>query len=132
MIKRKLQKSSVLFYVLFLIFMILISNSKIGYNIDEMLSYGLSNHEYGLCVETLDEYTYEPAVLAYQRYFTAVDGLRFDYDMVWRNQASDVHPPLFYVILHTICSLRPNAFSKWHGLIINIIFQINTTKNNRH
>lgn len=29
---------------------------------------------------------------------------RFDYREVWRNQEEDTHPPLYYAIVHTVCS----------------------------
>ena len=47
---------------------------------------------------------------------------RFDYKNVWINQSHDVHPPLYYAILHTICSFFPEKFSVWYAGIINIIF----------
>jgi hypothetical protein len=45
---------------------------------------------------------------------------------VWENQKNDVHPPLYYLILHTICSLFPGKFSIWFAGIINIIFALMT------
>ena len=49
------------------------------------------------------------------------EATRFKYDSVWYNQECDVNPPLFYVVLHTICSFFPGKFSWWYGLSINII-----------
>lgn len=49
-------------------------------------------------------------------------GHRFSYDSVFYNQAHDVHPPLYYVMIHTICSFFPGQISKWFGIIPNIIF----------
>lgn len=45
----------------------------------------------------------------------------FNYGRVYNNQYWDVHPPLYYYILHTICSLFPYRFSIWFGLVINIV-----------
>ena len=50
------------------------------------------------------------------------DGNRFNYKMVWENQAKDVHPPLYYCLVHTVCSLFPGVFSRWFAGIINVIF----------
>lgn len=44
----------------------------------------------------------------------------FDYANVWAQQKADVHPPFYYVIIHTICSFFPGVFSKWFGLIPNL------------
>lgn len=49
---------------------------------------------------------------------------RFAYDSVYYNQAQDVHPPLYYYLIHTICSLFPGQFSKWFGIIPNILLFI--------
>lgn len=37
-------------------------------------------------------------------------------------QSWDVHPPLYYYVLRTVCWLTPGIFSKWQGLSINILF----------
>lgn len=49
---------------------------------------------------------------------------RFDYSIPYGNQASDVHPPLFYFFLHTASSLMPGEFSFFSGLSFNILFFI--------
>lgn len=46
----------------------------------------------------------------------------FNYKSVFYNQAQDVHPPLYYVIIHTICSIFPGVYSKWFAIIPNMIF----------
>lgn len=44
---------------------------------------------------------------------------RFNYASVYYNQTQDIHPPLFYFLLHTVCSLFPGSFTKWTGLGMN-------------
>ncbi len=56
----------------------------------------------------------------YVDYITASDTNRFNYASVYYNQRGDVHPPLFYILLHTICSFFPGVFSKWFGIGINM------------
>jgi uncharacterized membrane protein len=51
---------------------------------------------------------------------------RFSFDSVFYNQAHDVHPPLYYILIHTVCSLFPEQFSKWFGIIPNIAFFVIT------
>ena len=39
----------------------------------------------------------------------------------------DVHPPIYYLLLELICSmLFIDNFTKWSGLILNIIFFVLT------
>lgn len=57
----------------------------------------------------------------YEEYITADKHNKFNYASVYYNQRGDVHPPLYYIILHTICSLTEGHFSKWSGLGINIV-----------
>ncbi len=49
-----------------------------------------------------------------------------NYKMVYYNQARDVHPPLFYFLVHTVSILFYNNFSKYIIFIINLIFVIAT------
>ncbi len=60
----------------------------------------------------------------YLHYVTASPENRFNYASVYYNQRGDVHPPLFYILLHTICSVFSESFSKWYGLILNMVFML--------
>lgn len=35
-------------------------------------------------------------------------------------QSQDVHPPLYYFVFHTVCSLFPGVFSKWQEIAVNL------------
>ena len=48
----------------------------------------------------------------------------FDYRIPFHNQVTDVHPPLFYLLLHTASSFVPDQFSMTAGLMVNLIFFI--------
>lgn len=50
----------------------------------------------------------------------------FNYASVYYNQRGDVHPPFFYMLLHTVCSVFQGRFSKWYGLAINVVFMLLT------
>lgn len=87
------------------------------YNVDESLSYALSNFDMGWL-----DYPSNGILTRYQ-----MDGYRatnylFNYEMVWHWQALDEHPPLYYALIHTVCSITPYVLSKWSPLIINIVF----------
>lgn len=56
---------------------------------------------------------------AYIDYVTASENNTFNYASVYYNQRGDVHPPLYYSLLHTICSVFQGNFSKWFGLGLN-------------
>lgn len=119
------RKSRWLFFlVLFLqlLFAVFWCTQKSGYFVDELWSYGLANSYYkpyvyvGSPVEdgwVSGEY--------FGNYLTVDAEHRFDYGSVFYNQEMDTHPPLFYLILHTICSLFPGTFSKWYGLLPNLV-----------
>lgn len=101
--------------------LIYFGNLKEGYHEDEMFSQGLSNSYYKPFFSYRDQW-FEGNY--FNNYITAADNKTFKYGSVYSNQAKDVHPPLFYFALHTICSFFPNTFSKWFGISLNIIFYI--------
>ena len=61
---------------------------------------------------------------AYKDYIAVSDTNRFNYISVLYNFRGDNHPPLYALLLHTVCSFRPGQFSKWYGLGLNIIIGI--------
>lgn len=50
----------------------------------------------------------------------------FNYFSVYYNQAKDVHPPMFYFLVHFVSTLFFNTFSKYIIFIINLSFFIGT------
>lgn len=58
----------------------------------------------------------------YLDYMTVDEADRFDYSIPYQNQVKDVHPPLFYIFLHTACSLLPGEFSFYAGAAFNVVF----------
>ncbi|MBP5353317.1 MAG: hypothetical protein J6Y91_06120 [Alphaproteobacteria bacterium] len=45
---------------------------------------------------------------------------RFNYQQIYKNLL--VHPPVYYILFHTISSFFPDTFSKWFGLSLNLVF----------
>ncbi len=119
-----IQSRSWVLYFLFLLMMILVISNKKNLHVDEILTYGLANYEDGWMNPSGG--VYNPAESAFTEYVTVHEDSRFDYNHVWKNQSKDVHPPLYYVLVHTICSLFPDRFSIWYTGIINIIFALLT------
>ena len=126
----------------FLFIMLLIINlsvilfhfeQKRGFHSDEQWSYAHANSSIGTFLDK--EIT---------SYFILTDGIRdrlfskninsslfhnyltvsstdvFNYINIFENLAKDVHPPLYYMLLHTISSFFPDTFSKWFAGIINL------------
>ena len=108
--------------ILHVCFAICLGLQKVDYHTDERLTFGLANNTVqGVEIETGK--TYQGFEL-FNDYLSVKENERFDYKGVWENQAKDVHPPFYYVIIHTICSLFPGQYSKWFGIAPNIIFMI--------
>lgn len=100
-------------------------NLKSGYQIDEIFSYTASNFQESECLivaqeENFAENWHDKQYL--QAAFTVQASDRFSYGNVYYKQSLDVHPPLFYFGVHTMSSLFPEQFSKWFGIIPNIIY----------
>ena len=103
---------------------------KEGFFLDELYSYGLSNSDNAPFLSWYYDgervQSGMPAEHIYTRqdflsYVTVQEDQRFDYASVYYNQTQDVHPPLFYFLLHTVCSLFPGVFTKWTGLGLNFV-----------
>lgn len=102
-------------------------NRKAGFHEDEMATFTLSNHADGFLSKTksLMNNWVDGSVL--YDILSVSEEKAFDYQMVYRNQQRDVHPPLYYYLIHTISSLFQGQFSKWIGIIPNIIFCLFTS-----
>ncbi|MBQ1452673.1 MAG: hypothetical protein IIZ23_01765 [Ruminococcus sp.] len=89
---------------------------KQGYHEDELLTYNLANSSKQLGVDG-DWNSPED----FNEYLTAGEH-RFDYKNVYDNQVVDAsHPPLYYAVVHTVCSFFPDVFSRWLAFAINVV-----------
>lgn len=92
---------------------------------DELFSYTSANHvgvqPFDIPLnEWLDKewYVSQGAVM---------EGQAFDYTNPYQNQVSDVHPPIFYILLHTLSSFVPGEISIATGVGLNIFFMLGCT-----
>ena len=113
-------------YISFLALLIRAVDKKINYHMDEIYSYGYANHQEGTKPKITDGQTYSPSESVYLKYMTVDEHHRFDYKNVWKNQSQNDHPPLFFILVHTVCSFFPGSFSKWYAASINILFLLIT------
>lgn len=101
--------------------MICFGTIKDSFNMDEINSYGLSNSYYKPFPEDVGRWL--PGSY-FNDYLEVNKNDAFKYDSVYYNLTNDVSAPLFYYILHTVCSFSQNTFTKWTGIGINIFFFI--------
>ncbi|GLC82448.1 hypothetical protein [Lacrimispora brassicae] len=96
---------------------------KQGYFIDEIYSFGLSNGYYKPFITSYGDQIFDQWAdkTVIDDYMTVQKGERFAYGSVIYNQSQDVHPPVFYFLLHTVCSFFPGTYSKWFGIGINLV-----------
>lgn len=118
--KRRLGVILVLLLLLQLAVVFYYGNRKAGFHEDEFYSYYSTNKTAGLFVE---DRTWQERD-NFRNDFVVLEGERFRYNIVKQMQSWDVHPPLYYYLLHTVCSFFPGVFSKWLGIAVNIIAYI--------
>ncbi len=90
---------------------------KSGFHEDEFYSFYSTNKTAGLFVGDREWQEKEQ----YRNEFVVLPGETFRYGLVAQMQSWDVHPPLYYFLLHTASSLFTGAFSKWLGIGVNLI-----------
>jgi hypothetical protein len=91
---------------------------KSGFHADEYYSYYSTELTKGLNVPENGWMQHDD----YYDEFRVLKGEGFRYGLVKQIQSWDVHPPMYYWVLHTVCSMFPGTFTKWTGLGINLIF----------
>lgn len=91
-------------------------NRKQGFHEDELYSYYSTNKTAGLFVNDREWVKRDD----FRNDFVVLRGEQFRYGIVKQMQSWDVHPPLYYYLLHTVCSFFPGVFSKWLGIGINM------------
>ena len=107
--------------------MLFVICSSDSINGDELFSYGLSNStdsDYifmgdGWKKKYSDGTGWVPSS-AIKSYLVVDPGEQFDYQAVWNNQAKDVHPPFYYVLMHTISSLNVGTIDSMMGRGLNL------------
>lgn len=98
------------------------ANEKMNFHVDEIYSFGLANNTTGTVMTLPQGDLIGQAEL--NQYVSVDSSHRFDFANVWANQTEDVHPPFYYVLIHTISSLFPGKFVMMGGIGINLFFSI--------
>lgn len=110
-----------------IISLVYVGTQKGGLHIDEHYSYILSNsYDADRVVNATELWNTWLDGDSFGELLSVEDGEQFAYHTVYNNNAKDAHPPLFYFLLHTLCSFFPGVFSMWIGIIMNIILIVLT------
>ena len=89
---------------------------KEGFHEDEYFTYWSAAGNSSIHPSAPVSWTSGPSLLL--RYTVRSDN-RFNFEAVKYNQMMDVHPPLYYLAMNVILSLRPETFTKWYGIALN-------------
>lgn len=91
------------------------------FHMDEAYSYGLMNYNKIEITNNSDFYDTWHSKDYYKDYFEIGNDEISNFKPVYENQKNDVHPPLFYLLLRIASLFTVGNFSKWSGLILNMI-----------
>lgn len=96
-------------------------------HMDEAYSLGLAQYDQVEITSKPDFYNHWHSKEYFQDYLAVQEEERGDFVPVYENQKNDVHPPLFYLLLRIFMEMAPGEFSKWPGIILNILLAIPNT-----
>ena len=99
-------------------------NRKEAFFLDEYSSYGCANGTNGKIMDYQVGVTYTPEEIHQMEAATYIvpQDNRFRFDNVWKNLSNNVHPPVFYALLHLVCSLTPGMYNIWQAAAVNLLF----------
>ena len=98
-----------------------LGSQKAYLHIDEAYSYGLMNDSVLNITDRPDFYGPHPDSHYYLSYLSIEREEWKDWSPVWENQARDNDPPLYYLLLRAAASLAGGAYTKWSGLLLNLL-----------
>lgn len=96
---------------------------KNGFYIDEYYLYTMANgSQLGVAISS-GEWN---DTSDYMKQLVSEPGENFHFKQVYETESSNVHPPLYYYLLHFMSSIFSGRFSKWIGLGLNLLILIPT------
>lgn len=90
-------------------------------HMDEAYSLGLASYNKIEIQENEDFYNTWHNQEYYEDYLTVNQNEKNNFSQVYENQKNDVHPPLYYLFLRVAMGFNLDTYSKWPGIILNII-----------
>lgn len=106
------------------IIFIIVGSNKSYIHMDEAYSLGLASYDKVEIQNNEDFYNTWHSGDYYEDYLTVNDDEKGEYSQVYENQKNDVHPPFYYLLLRFCMGFNLNLYSKWPGIILNIIIYI--------
>ena len=110
-----------IFIIIQTIIYVCVGMNKADLHIDEAYSFGLANYERVEIQDNEDFYNQWHTKEYFEDYLAVQDKDVGNYTPVYENQKNDVHPPLYYLILRFAMGFSKDHFTKWTGIIVNII-----------
>lgn len=118
--KKEIIILSIILVVQTIIF-IVVGCNKSYLHMDEAYSLGLASYDKTEIQNNEDFYNNWHNGEYYEDYLAVEDDEIGQYKQVYENQKNDVHPPLYYLFLRIFMGASIGEFSKWPGILLNII-----------
>ena len=93
-------------------------------HMDEAYSLGLANYDKVEIQDSEEFYNQWHYGEYYEDYLALQNKDVGEYKQVYENQKNDVHPPIYYLLLRIAMGFSLNNYSKWPGIILNMIIYI--------
>lgn len=90
-------------------------------HMDEAYSLGLASYNKIEIQDNDDFYNVWHNKDYYEDYLAVNEHEKSQFSQVYENQKNDVHPPLYYLILRIAMGFSIGNYSKWSGIIVNIL-----------
>lgn len=113
-----------LIIVIQIIIYVFLGSLKTYLHMDEAYSIGLTNYNKIDITQNENFYNNWHTKEYYEDYISIGKEELTNLKPVYENQKNDVHPPLYYLLLRIAYSFNTGEFSKWPGLILNIIIVV--------
>lgn len=106
--------------------LVFLSQIRIIANTDGIFSYTLANNPYiyNFIDANYDEFPNNNGWIdahILREHYVVEKYDRFNYSSVYHHQKYDVHPPLYYFMVHTFSSLFPGTYSILYTMLVNLI-----------
>lgn len=122
----KIKEKTIIVIILIIqtIIFVIAGINKSYIHMDEAYSLGLTNYNKVEIQQNEDFYNTWHNKEYYEDYLSVNDNEKNNFLPVYENQKNDVHPPLYYLFLRIAMQFNIGSFSKWPGIILNIIIYL--------
>lgn len=122
----KIKEKTIIVIILIIqtIIFVIAGINKSYIHMDEAYSLGLTNYNKVEIQQNQDFYNTWHNKEYYEDYLCVNEDEKNNFSPVYENQKNDVHPPLYYLLLRIAMQFNIGSFSKWPGIILNIIIYL--------